>query len=63
MESKKAVQLVYEPPMMKIHRVVIERGIAQVAVSARITVEDWIDEGTVIGADPIIDGGDIFLYD
>ena len=54
----------YEPPVLRIHRIAIEAGIAQttVAVSGKVVVEDWIDEGTIIGADPIIEGGDIFLF-
>ena len=55
----------YEPPLVLIYRVAVEESIAQtmVAVSAKVTVEDWIDEGTVVGADPATQGGDIFLFD
>ena len=54
----------YIPPMVLIHRVVMDEGVAQttVTMSAKVAVEDWVDEGTVVGADPAIEGGDIFLY-
>ena len=57
--------MIYQSPMVEIYQVTMEKGIAQtmVAVSAKVTVNDWVDEDTVVGADPVTQGGDIFLFD
>ena len=64
MEAIMKEAMIYKPPSVIIHRVIIEDGIAQttVTVSAKVTVEDWVDENTVVGADPVTEGGDIYLY-
>ena len=62
MEAVRKKGMVYKPPLVVIHRVAMEESIVQVAISAKVTVEDWKDEGTVVGADPATEGGDIYLY-
>ena len=62
MEAIMKKEMVYKPPVVVIHRVAMEKNIAQVAISAHITVDDWEDEGTVIGTEPDTQGGDIYLY-
>jgi len=53
----------YVPPTVKVSKVVLEEGIAQmVAVSAKITEVNWIDDGETVGSNPAIEGGDILLF-
>ena len=56
-------KMIYKPPSVVIQRVAMEESIAQVAISARVTLKDWVDEGTVVGSEPAIEGGDVSLFD
>ena len=55
------IKLNYEPPMVKITRVVLETGIAQtgVPVSYGVQLYDWEDGGEI--GNGLDDGGDIQL--
>ena len=51
----------YEPPVIKVIRVVLEESIADaVRVSVDFSLRDW-DDGGELGDDPG-DGGDVYLF-
>jgi len=55
-------KLNYEPPMVKVSRVVLETGIAQtgVPVSFSVNLCDWEEGGEIGGG--LDDGGDIHMF-
>ena len=52
----------YKPPAIDITRVVMEKGIAQVRVSAAVYIEEDWEDGGVLGTNTSVEGGDIYLY-
>ena len=54
-------QKTYEPPRLKVIRVVLEKSIADTArVSVDVSLRDW-EEGGELGGDSG-DGGDVYLF-
>ena len=60
MEKRK--KLDYVSPQVKVTQVILEQGIANVAVSAAAYLGgDWIDVNDPVGLDTNLEGGDIVL--
>ena len=53
---------IYESPTVEITKVIMEKSVAQVRISAAVYLEqDW-EEGGILGVDTPVEGGDIYVY-
>ena len=53
---------IYEPPTVRIIRVVMEQSIAQVNLSIQLVLDPWEEEPIPVGEDPDTEGGDFYVF-
>ena len=61
MERKK-VKKVYQAPVLDVTVVTMEQSIAQVPISAQVSLESWEEDPIPAGEVPAADGGDFYVF-